>query len=219
MKRTLIFILSLVLALGCIYAFMYHNDDEGALVTDNLLRLHIVASSDLPRDQALKLKIKDKITQKMGPRISALKTKEEALDFLRDNAAVIEEIAKQEAMEQDVKYDAKAEVGIFPFPTRSYGHLVLPAGKYEALRIVLGEGQGANWWCVMFPPLCFVDTKNAVALGRDQERIEELLAMEELNTENCEGEGVEIPVRVRFKVLELIKKSGGKLANTFKSEQ
>ena len=203
MRKSVLYIL--ILALTVCFVYPQTSHDAPQATADGLMRIHVVANSDSPEDQALKIRIKDRIIGEIGSQVSGMDNKQNLLDYLHDNVDRIEKIAVQEIGEAQNKYGAKAEVGSFRFPTRSYGSLVLPAGEYQALRIVLGEGKGANWWCVMFPPLCFVDTKNGVAYARDQKRVEEMLA-----------EGDEMPVRARFKVMELINESRVKLAETFR---
>jgi stage II sporulation protein R len=217
MRKPVVYILILVLAVCLMYELPARgNSPKNA--ADGLLRLHVVANSDSPEDQALKLKVKDRIASEIGGLVSGMETKEEMVEFLHGNMIYIEGIAEQELKEGSKEYGVKAEIGYFTFPTKSYGSLALPAGEYHALRIVLGEGRGANWWCVMFPPLCFVDTKNAVALARDQQRVKEMLDEEDYETLSSIEDIGEVPVRVRFKLLEMIKQSGIKLAEAFKHQ-
>jgi len=213
MRRTILYILLLALTACLVCPLSTHDIPQTA--ADGLLRLHVVANSDSPEDQVLKLRIKDRIISEIGSQVSSIDNKKGLLDYLDDNIDRIEKIAGQEIQKTQKEYRAKAEVGSFRFPTRSYGSLTLPAGEYHALRIVLGEGKGANWWCVMFPPLCFVDTKNGVAYARDQKRVEEMLAGEDrapVEMDNMEN----MPVRARFRVLELINESRVKLVETFR---
>lgn len=213
MRKTALYILLLALTVCFVYPLSVYDAPQAA--ADGLLRVHVVANSDSPEDQALKLRIKDRIVSEIGNQVSGIDNKQNLLDYLDNNIDRIEKIAAQEVQKAQKKYRAKAEVGNFRFPTKSYGSLTLPAGEYHALRIVLGEGKGANWWCVMFPPLCFVDTKNGVAYARDQKRVEEMLAGEDrvpVEMDNMEN----MPVRARFKVLELLNESRVKLAETFR---
>jgi stage II sporulation protein R len=216
MRKPVIYILVLALATCIIYTLPSGGSPQPA--TDGLLRLHVIANSDSPEDQELKLRVKDRIVSEIGGLVSEMKTKEEILEFLQRNMRYIEDTAAREVKDANKEYGVKAEVGYFAFPTKSYGSLALPAGEYQALRIVLGEGGGANWWCVMFPPLCFVDTKNAVALERDQQRVRDMLAGEEHETPPGIEDMGKIPVRVRFKLLEMVRQSGIKLAEVFNGQ-
>jgi stage II sporulation protein R len=214
MRKPVIYILVLVLA-ACFVCELPAQSGGSQPVTNGLLRLHVVANSDSPEDQALKLRVKDRIISEIGGLVSGMETKEEILEFLHGNMRYIEDTAAREVEEAKKDYGVRAEVGYFTFPTKSYGSLALPAGNYQALRIVLGEGGGSNWWCVMFPPLCFVDTKNAVALERDQQRVRDMLAGEGHETPPGTEGMDKVPVRVRFKLLEMVKQSGIKLAEVF----
>lgn len=214
MRKPVTYMLVLVLAACSIYALPARSGGPQPAV-DGLLRLHVIANSDSPEDQALKLRVKDRIISEIGGLVSKMETKEEILEFLHGNMRYIEDTAAREIEDAKKEYGVRAEVGYFIFPTRAYGSLALPAGEYQALRIVLGEGGGTNWWCVMFPPLCFVDTKNAVALERDQQRVRDILAGEGHETPPGTGGMDKVPVRARFKLLEMVKQSGAKLAEVF----
>lgn len=216
MRRLVTYMLVLALASCFIYALPAGGGPQPA--TDSLLRLHVIANSDSPEDQALKLRVKDRIVSEIGGLVSGMETKEEILEFLHGNMRYIEDTAAREIEAAEKEYGVRAEVGYFTFPTKSYGSLALPAGEYQALRIVLGEGGGANWWCVMFPPLCFVDTKNAVALERDQQRVRDMLAGEEHETLPGTEDVEKIPVRARFKLLEVVRQSRIKLAEVFNGQ-
>jgi len=217
MRKISVYVLVLALAVCLMYTLPVCGGEDMP-DTGRLLRFHVIANSDSPEDQALKLRVKDRVVSEIGGVLSGMETKEEMIEFLHGNMEYIEGIAGQEIKDGNMKYGVRAEVGSFPFPTKSYGNLVLPTGNYQALQIVLGDGGGANWWCVMFPPLCFVDTKNAVARAKDQQRVKEMLDGEGLEMVFSTDDMEKAPVRVRFKVLELIKKSGTKLAETFKTQ-
>ena len=130
---------------------------------DELIRLHVIANSDSPEDQALKLKVRDQLLLNFGKDFSETQTMEQARETIEANLSELEKVALHEIKRQGYNYPVKAQLGVWPFPTRVYGDEVYPAGEYEALRIVIGEGKGANWWCVMFPPLCFVDVSSSTA--------------------------------------------------------
>lgn len=185
------------------------------VMVDNLLRLHIIANSDSPADQALKIDVKDRIVQAIGGEVKDLESKEQVVNYINNNLQRIEEIARNEIQAHNKPYPVKVEVGRFPFPTKLYGNLALPAGTYDALKVVIGEGKGTNWWCVMFPPLCFIDGKNGIAFLKDQQEVMEMLDREEyrilLSSRNMD----EVPVRIRFKLVEIINRSRIKIAQIF----
>lgn len=128
----------------------------------NLIRFHVIANSDSDRDQALKRRVRDLVVEKMTPEFSKAKNLNEARRIARLHLEDIKEIARGEVKLWGTDYPVSVELGKFDFPVKTYGKLTLPAGSYEAVRVVIGEGQGANWWCVLFPPLCFVDVSKAM---------------------------------------------------------
>lgn len=128
-----------------------------AYSTANLVRLHIIANSDSEEDQRIKLAVRDRVIEEFSPVFKGVDDADSAERLIRDNLHLIEEEAADAVRQAGKAYGARAVVGRFPFPPRVYGQMALPEGEYRALRIVLGEGEGRNWWCVMFPPLCFVD--------------------------------------------------------------
>ena len=157
-KRTisimLIVIISLLLTAS---ASAYPSQDQ------QFIRFHVIANSDSREDQALKLKVRDRLLAEFGMELGQSHSLEESRHMILQTIHEIQEIAQQEADKYLPNYNVQAMLGNFDFPTKAYGNMVLPAGNYEALRVVIGKGQGANWWCVMFPPLCFVDITHGVA--------------------------------------------------------
>jgi len=122
------------------------------------LRLHILANSDSPADQKVKLAVRDVILRETAAQFNAVLTEEQAEERVAENIEQILAAANEELKTQGFAYRATAELGTYDFPTRVYSARTYPAGKYRALRIVLGEGAGHNWWCVLYPPLCMVNT-------------------------------------------------------------
>lgn len=114
------------------------------------LRLHVVANSDSAVDQAVKLQVRDAVLQEIG----AADTMEAAVDKVLQKGEQILAAAEAALAEAGADYTAKLYLGTEEFPRKTYGNLVFPQGKYTALRVVLGEGAGQNWWCVIYPPLC-----------------------------------------------------------------
>jgi stage II sporulation protein R len=124
---------------------------------DNLIRLHIMANSNDPGDQEVKYRVRDAIVAAFRPELLRVSSRAEAEALLAADQAKIARLAEQVVAANGRSYPARVEIGNFDFPTRAYGDLVLPAGNYRAVRVILGQGAGANWWCVLYPPLCFVD--------------------------------------------------------------
>lgn len=139
------------------YAGLPAAVSETSVAGGGLIRLHVLANSDSEADQALKRKVRDEIIQVMAPEFLASGDIESARLTARANLDRIESIAGQVIQAEGKDYPVTAELDTFPFPTKHYGAFILPAGDYEAVRVVIGSGGGTNWWCVLFPPLCFVD--------------------------------------------------------------
>lgn len=126
-----------------------------------VLRLHIIANSDSPSDQAVKLMVRDAVIKTMRPRFSQARTNDEAVKIAQASLPDLQRAAIKVLNNSGKDYSARAVMGRYDFPTRFYGTRVFPTGEYTAVRIVLGSGQGHNWWCVLFPPLCLKDINTA----------------------------------------------------------
>jgi len=123
---------------------------------DNLLRLHVLAHSDDPAEQTVKLAVRDALIREMAT--WSKPTDRGALeDALRENQTRLETLALQTLRQAGFEHDVRVEIGEFSFPEKRSNTVLLPAGDYRAVRVVIGDGAGQNWWCVLFPPLCFVD--------------------------------------------------------------
>jgi stage II sporulation protein R len=136
-----------------IVATFFGIDAEQRAIADSLVRLHIKAASNSSKDQELKLAVRDRIISEVFADYEP-KTREQALSFFEFSINRIETIAKDEILANGYDYSVRAEIVDEEFPEKSYGIMSLPAGGYTALRITIGSGEGQNWWCVMFPPVC-----------------------------------------------------------------
>ena len=134
---------------------------------NNLIRLHVVADSNLPEDQALKLKVRDRVIQVTEPLLLNVEDPVVAEEILRSNLALLENAARQVLDEQGRDLEVKVSLEQFNFPEALYPFGVLPAGEYKGLKVILGRGKGKNWWCVLYPPLCLLDPE-APAFKKDQ---------------------------------------------------
>lgn len=161
----------LILTIGTIVSiYMPKAEMVGAedtkVIPDEAIRLRILANSDAEEDQAVKRLIRDEVNEDITKWVEELTSLDEARDVitshLPDIQATAEAIIKEQGLEQSVKVD----FGQAEFPTKLYGQYLYPAGEYEAVIITLGEGDGANWWCVLFPPLCFLDFSNGTAVSQ-----------------------------------------------------
>lgn len=123
-------------------------------LAEKVVRLHVLANSDSPEDQALKLKVRDRVLERATEILEQSADRVEAEARLRGNILELERIAQEEVRANGYDYPVTAELQNTEFPTREYDGFTLPAGEYLALRILIGEAEGQNWWCVVFPPLC-----------------------------------------------------------------
>lgn len=145
-----------LLCAGLVLGFLSNRAVE-AYNPDNLIRLHIIPNSDAPVDQALKHQVRRAIIQTMAPQFKDVRNINEARRLVDANLGRIKAVAARQVALAGQNYGVTVYHGRFLFPERTYGRLTLPAGEYEAVRIVLGAGRGQNWWCVLFPPLCMVN--------------------------------------------------------------
>lgn len=162
-------------------------------IAKEILRFHVIANSDSEKDQTLKLKVKEGILNMLRPMLSDAKNIEEAETIIFNHMKEIEKEANKIIEKEGYSYKSQGILGKTTFPIKRYGDMVFPAGEYVAFRILLGEAQGKNWWCVMFPTLCYVDEAYDVITKENKKQFREILtkaeyeslfAMEEL--ENIE---------------------------------
>lgn len=146
------------------------------IIPNDAIRLRILANSDLEADQALKRKVRDAVNEEITKWVSELTSKEAAKDVLKEKLPEIQLIAERVVEEEKANQAVNVTFDKVDFPTKLYGEFLYPAGQYDAILITLGEGEGANWWCVLFPPLCFLDFSNGVAVsdGFEEEKAEKV---------------------------------------------
>jgi stage II sporulation protein R len=151
--------LSLLLVF-CLLSLCFNRNATSDSPYETVFRLHIIANSDSTEDQRVKLLVRDALLEYEAQHMSGASDKRDAKQSLMSDGEVLLEIVENALQENGFSYGAQLCVGTFPFPERSYSGKTYPAGDYEALRVVLGKGQGKNWWCVMFPPLCILELPN-----------------------------------------------------------
>src|SRR5699024_5756642 len=133
-------------------------------IPDEAIRLRILANSNSETDQQLKLHVRDRVNYYIADQVKTARSKVEVRTIIEDSLAEIEDIIEETIHSDDftVRYSEAVD-----FPEKTYGDYVYPAGKYEALQITIGEGVGDNWWCVLFPPLCFVEFSDEASASED----------------------------------------------------
>jgi stage II sporulation protein R len=159
----------ILLSLGTIFSLWIPKNEavakESIIIPGDAIRLRILANSDLESDQDLKRKVRDAVNAKITLWVQDLTSMDKAKVVIKDKLPEIQTIAEKVVQDYGSKQSVKVEFGKVQFPTKLYGQFLYPAGQYQAVLITLGEGKGANWWCVLYPPLCFLDFSNGVAVS------------------------------------------------------
>lgn len=135
-----------------------------------VIRLHVLANGDSAGDQGIKLRVRDAIIQDYGPLFRTIDNRESAERVLRASLGRIHDTALRVIRDCGQSYGARVEYGSYDFPEREYSFATLPSGRYHALRVSLGSAAGANWWCVLYPPLCFVSDQDDALLREEVSR-------------------------------------------------
>lgn len=203
MKRTekLLIIAIVVMAFTLAVGFLPIHGEEK--IYDTAVRLHVIANSDEEYDQELKMQVRDSVLDVLVPLLENCKSQSEAVDIINENKQVIYSNAKNKVTENGYDYDVSIELTKERYPTRDYGNFVFPSGEYMSLKVIIGEGDGQNFWCCLYPQLCTSLTTEISEEYRDDAFISAGLTGEQYKiiTENDD-----IKYRVRFKILETFEK-------------
>lgn len=192
-------------------AYNYSNSIQNGIATD-IIRLHVIANSDSEHDQEVKRKVRDEVLKYMNSQSVNSKSTDDARSIICSNLERFKEIAEQTLRSNGFNYEAKVYFGKYPFPTKVYGDVTFPAGEYESLRIILGNGSGANWWCVMFPPLCFVDASKGIVPDSSKAQLKNVMTEEEYRLVMSNSTNTDSEVKIKFKIVELFQQSKVKMA-------
>jgi len=183
------------------WATKVYSENTQSALAQSVVRFHVLANSDSIVDQALKMKVKDEVLASLQPELSASRSVEETRMILQSKLQDIETDANAFVQSSGYDYPVTVSLANSFFPTKTYGDVTFFPGEYEALRIVIGEGVGQNWWCVMFPPLCYVDVTKGYATEEGKQQLRDaadegyVLLSNEIRESN-------VTVNVRFKVVE-----------------
>ena len=162
MILTLSFLLFLYITICAVsYATNTFSD-----ISESVFRLHVVANSNSYDDQLLKITVRDNLLDFMNDICKNVSSKDEAINLIKENEDSLQKIALETISNSGYNYPVSVNIGNFNFPTKAYGDITLPSGFYDALKVEIGEAKGENWWCVMFPPLCFVDVSSGIVRRR-----------------------------------------------------
>ncbi len=189
MKNFIALIICTILVLLLLFSYATGVNSN---LSQNIVRLHVIANSDSDEDQALKLKVRDAILDHAKSDFTKKEDVQNSLDTYR-------EIAQKVIDDNGYNYTAEAEYGNFHFPTKHYENISLPAGSYDAVRIRIGKAEGKNWWCIMFPPLCFVDGTTSTAYA--EEKLFKSVSKESYDIITSEKNG-KFPFEIKFKIIE-----------------
>lgn len=203
-KVKMVIILSFLLFIYTTICAMSYAQSVSSDIAESVFRLHVIANSDSQEDQDLKYVVRDNLLSYMNEICKNTTNKEEAIKIAKQHENDFKQIALQTIREQGFSYDVNVRIGNFEFPTKHYGDISLPAGFYDALRVEIGEAKGQNWWCVMFPPLCFVDVSSGIVPEESKELMQDNLNEEEfalVSDNNPE-------IQFKFKLLEFFTNSG-----------
>ncbi|NLC07606.1 MAG: stage II sporulation protein R [Syntrophomonadaceae bacterium] len=164
---------------------------------DSVLRFHVIANSDSETDQAIKLEVRNRSLQFLQPLLAQTTNVSDAKKVVSENLSHIQKLARDIVVDYGLEYTVTAEMGSFTFPARLYDNIVLPAGDYDALRISLGQGGGQNWWCVLFPPLCFVNGSGGLVFD-DSQWSEEEESLQPVFAPVSDNESSQASIRFKF---------------------
>lgn len=199
-KRLLL--LSVCLGVLIVLATRVYADVLQRGIAERVVRFHVLANSDSAEDQALKLKVRDKVLSYMRRTMEQSGSKQETLTILEKNK---EEIARQAAeviKKEGYSYRVKVFLARDLFPYKEYGDVTFPAGQYDALRVEIGRGEGRNWWCVMFPPLCYTDEGEEAVTEESKAALRSILTKEEYAVVMANEEEAALAPQVKLKVVE-----------------
>ncbi|HCC06704.1 MAG TPA: stage II sporulation protein R [Clostridiales bacterium] len=204
-KERNILILSLIIGMIITFSYVtatasFYTRDLQEDMASKIIRFHCIANSDSSDDQTLKLKVRDEILNKMRDKMSDAQNINETRKIILENIDSIKKVAESVVASEGKNYKVQVKLQEnVSFPVKEYGDIVMPAGKYEALRVIIGSGEGKNWWCVMFPPLCFVDESYAIVDSKSNKKLKDTLTYDEYRmiTENKK-----VDVKVKFRMFQ-----------------
>lgn len=191
----------LLMIIGIAVGAVQYSQSVTESISDQVIRFHVVANSDTTDDQLLKQKVRDYVIEFIEPLLSECRSIQDTKYILEGSLPVIQEIAEEVVEDWGRDYPVYVALDRANFPTKAYGDVVLPAGEYEACRIVIGEGKGENWWCVMYPPLCYLDVASGVVPLEGKEQLQN-----ELNNEQYQliTDKAHKKYEIKFKLVETI---------------
>ena len=196
----IILLLIFLLFLYVLIAATSYTNAVCSSISENVFRLHVIANSNSDEDQNLKYIVRDAILDYINNISQSSNSKAEVISLVNNNIDEIKEIAQNTVYENGYDYNVVLSIGNFSFPTKTYGDISLPAGYYDALRVEIGSAKGENWWCVMFPPLCFIDVSSGIVPEKSKEIMKENLTVEDYSLiSSTSNEN-----KIKFKIVEVL---------------
>lgn len=209
MKKTIINILRFLnkekyyliisIIIGVIFTSKIYADNLQKGISEKVIRFHVLANSDSANDQMLKLMVRDAVLERFEKELKISGDVSQTREILNNNLLEIKAVADGVIKQQGYNYSTKVYLASENFPTRKYGDITLPSGDYETLRIDIGGGEGHNWWCVMFPPLCYVDVSSDTVPIEEKMKIKEQFGKEEFEAVTEDS----YKVNYKFKIAEI----------------
>lgn len=202
-----IIMVAVAIVIGAMVTYGGDRENSGEVqkeLAESILRFHVLANSDSQEDQDLKIKVKEQVIAYLEPYLQEEQLSlEESKRIVENHKEEVIALAEDVIKENGYQYEVTAELTRDFFPVKSYGDVTLPAGEYEAFRIQIGEAQGKNWWCILYPPLCFVDATYGY-VPEDSKKMLKNIMDEECYKAITEGGCAKGEVEVRFKLWDLL---------------
>lgn len=183
-SKTSIAVIAIIIGLVCTYLFSPEaqaQDEMQKEIASKIIRFHVRANSDSDEDQELKLMVKDAVVSYLSEEMKAAGSKDDSAAYIKAHIEEIEAIALEVIKEQGYSYTVNAYITTEYFPTKSYGDVTIPCGEYDAFRIDIGENAGNNWWCILYPPLCFVQGSYGIATEESKMLLKNVLDEDEFD--------------------------------------
>lgn len=202
----------LVLSISCLLlAFLLtmvwiqqRDENMAAKISPEILRFHVLANSNSNEDQKLKLEVKSLLIDTINKGLPADAGKEETCTYIKEHQSDLEQTAETYMKQAGYDYPVAVALTNCYFPTKAYGDVVLPCGNYDAAEVVIGSGRGRNWWCVLYPQLCFVNASYGVVPEASKELLRNVLTQEEYLA-ILDNRNERLQVEVHFKMLDVMK--------------
>ncbi len=196
-RKVKLFLMSLVIGVCVTSSLQVYSRNVVEGISDSVVRLHIVANSDSAEDQSLKLKVRDEITGYLKPMLDNAENVEETKNIIAFNLENIEEEAERIIKKYGYTYGVTVSLGNFDFPAKEYGNVRFPKGNYDALKIVIENGNGKNWWCVLYPQLCFSENVNGILPEESETKLKNTLSDDQYDVITNKSK-----INFKFKIVE-----------------